>query len=299
MSHTLPKPIMGTTAGLFNGNSARVFAAQESLKGSSGLTEHALSLSNSGTAQVFLFVAWNDPYLKLLRCIGEQDSSIVDVTELANANETVRGSINNIKEKRITILIESKPICEKYFYYNSETKNFAIEDPALFYFLKHLDWEKMKRECGFRFQEGGFQYDIGLSFASEHRPLARQIAQQLEILDCSVFYDELFEDNFLGKAWTKQLNEILKEQSRFVVCLLDENYDRKIWPIFEKECFAARSAEGAVIPIFLDDTVFVGIPRHTGNIQFRYHKDEFNFIDRIIDEIVSRLTVRLDSPEEL
>src|SRR5260370_30003507 len=127
----------------------------------------------------------------------------------------------------------------------------------------------MKRECGFRFQEGGFQYDIGLSFASEHRPLARQIAQQLEILDCSVFYDELFEDNFLGKAWTKQLNEILKEQSRFVVCLLDENYDRKIWPIFEKECFAARSAEGAVIPIFLDDTVFVGIPRHTGNIQFR------------------------------
>jgi hypothetical protein len=83
--------------------------------------------------------------LKLLRCIGEQDSSIVDVTELANANESVRGSINNIKEKRLSIFIESKPICGKYFYYNSETKNFAIEDPALFYFLKHLDWESMKK----------------------------------------------------------------------------------------------------------------------------------------------------------
>jgi hypothetical protein len=71
------------------------------------------------------------------------------VTELANANEAVRGSINNIKEKRLSILIESKPICETYLYYNPETKNFAIEDPALFYYLKHLDWERLKRDCGY------------------------------------------------------------------------------------------------------------------------------------------------------
>ncbi len=42
----------------------------------------------------------NDPYYKLLRAIGQQDSSIVDLNELANANPDVRGSVNNIKEHR-------------------------------------------------------------------------------------------------------------------------------------------------------------------------------------------------------
>jgi len=39
----------------------------------------------------------NDPYLKLLQKIGQQESSIVDINELANSNEDVRRSINNIK----------------------------------------------------------------------------------------------------------------------------------------------------------------------------------------------------------
>ena len=76
------------------------------------------------------FRSTNDPYLKLLKCVSEQDSSIVDLTELANANPNVRGSINNIKENRLSILIESKPICDRYFYYNGETKHFAVEDPS-------------------------------------------------------------------------------------------------------------------------------------------------------------------------
>lgn len=74
----------------------------------------------------------NDPYFRLLRLIAAQGSSISDLNELANANPEVRGSINNIKERRIAILLESKPICERYFYYNSDTKTFAIEDPAFF-----------------------------------------------------------------------------------------------------------------------------------------------------------------------
>ena len=48
----------------------------------------------------------NDPYLKLLQKIGQQDSSIVDLNELANSNEDVRGSINNIKENRLAILLK-------------------------------------------------------------------------------------------------------------------------------------------------------------------------------------------------
>jgi hypothetical protein len=40
----------------------------------------------------------NDPYYKLLRTVGQQESSVVDLNELANAIPDVRGSINNIKD---------------------------------------------------------------------------------------------------------------------------------------------------------------------------------------------------------
>ena len=95
------------------------------------------------------FRATNDPYFKLLREVGKQDSSIVDLQELANAAEHVRGSINNLKEGRLSVLLDSKPNCARHFYYNSTSKNFAIEDPALFYYLKHLDWEALRQDCGF------------------------------------------------------------------------------------------------------------------------------------------------------
>ncbi|MBU0942301.1 MAG: AAA family ATPase, partial [Bacteroidetes bacterium] len=86
----------------------------------------------------------NDPYFKLLRLISIQQSSIVDLNELANANENMRASINGIKERRLNILLESKPICSRYFFYNSDNKNFAIEDPALFYYMKHVEWEEIR-----------------------------------------------------------------------------------------------------------------------------------------------------------
>ncbi|MFB9261842.1 hypothetical protein ACFFWD_01430 [Bradyrhizobium erythrophlei] len=43
----------------------------------------------------------NDPYFKLLREVGQQDSSIIDLNEMANSRPEVRGSINNIKEHRL------------------------------------------------------------------------------------------------------------------------------------------------------------------------------------------------------
>ncbi|MGH8602383.1 MAG: TIR domain-containing protein [Gammaproteobacteria bacterium] len=135
----------------------------------------------------------NDPYFRLLRAIGQQENSIVDLNELANTNAEARGSINNIKEHRLTVILQSKPICSRHFYYNQETKNFAIEDPALFYFLKHLDWNKLRSDCGFRDSPRDYDWDIAISFAGENRALAKIISDNLEILDSRVFYDENFE----------------------------------------------------------------------------------------------------------
>lgn len=239
------------------------------------------------------FRSTNDPYFKLLKTISSQDSSLIDLNEIANSNEEVRGSINNIKEHRLNVLLESKPICDRYFYYNSDTKNFAIEDPALFYYLKHLNWEHLRKACGFRDSSDEFEYDFAISFAGENRTLAKCIADLLATLDCTVFYDEYFEANFLGKAWGRQFAEVFSKKARFVVCLLDVNHNEKIWPTFERECFSPRIADEAVIPVYLDNTSFVGIPKDIIGIDFK-NKD-INNEEIIHNEIIHKLELRLNN----
>lgn len=236
----------------------------------------------------------NQPYFKVLRAIGQGGNSNVDLNELANADPHVRGSINNIKEHRLTTLLESKPIVDKCFHYNKETKNFSIDDPALFYFIQHLDWDRLQADCGFRNEEQSFEYDVAISFAGENRRLAKHIAKQLEALDVPVFFDEMFEANFLGHAWTKVFREIFAEKSRIVLCLLDEYHAEKIWPTFEREHFAPRVAEQNVIPVYLDDTKFVGIPSDIIGVQFRYDREaEVGWQDQADAEIVEKLIERL------
>lgn len=237
------------------------------------------------------FRSTNDPYYRLLKAIGSQHSSIVDLNEMANSNEEVKGSINNIKERRINILLESKPICEQYFYYNSATKSFAIEDPALFYYLKHLDWDELRSQCGFRDADNTYDFDFAISFAGENRQLAKMITDLLSVLDCTVFYDEYYEANYLGKAWSVQFNEIFGEKSRFVVCILDQYHKEKIWPTFERDCFSQRITDAAVIPIFLDDTNFVGIPKDIVGIDYKGYdvSDETLITDKIVLKLEEKL----------
>lgn len=215
------------------------------------------------------FRSSNDPYFKLLRCVAGQNSSVVDLSDLANQYPEVKGSINNIKEKRLAILLDTKPSLERYFYYNSSTKNFAIEDPALFYYLRHVNWETLREECGFRHVEKDYEFDFAISFAGENRNLAELLSKQLIDCDCSVFFDKLYEANYLGKTWSKKFTEIFRDDSRYVVCFLDKHYAEKIWPTFERECFMPRVEEGEVIPIYLDDTSFVGIPKDVVGIDLK------------------------------
>lgn len=233
----------------------------------------------------------NDPYFRLLRLIAAQRSSISDLNELANANPDVRGSINNIKERRITIVLESKPICDRYFYYNPETKTFAIEDPAFFYYLQHLDWEKMRKDCGFRDDPVTFDWDFAISFAGECRELAKTVADLLEILDCTVFYDQYFEANYLGTAWSHQFRDIFGTRARYIVCLLDSHHADKIWPTFERECFTPRVEDAAVIPVYLDNTPFVGIPRDIVGIDFQ--GCDWDNAELVTDKIVYKLEDKL------
>jgi hypothetical protein len=234
----------------------------------------------------------NDPYYKMLRVVAESGRPVVDLTALANNNEEVRGSINNIKDARLSNLLDSKELASRYFFYSPETTTFAVEDPAVFYFLRHLNWEDLRADCGFRGREESYEFDIAISFAGENRALAKHIAEQLLSLDVQVFYDENFESNYLGKAWSKEFTRIFGSASRYVLCLLDENHQQKIWPTFEREVFIPRIQKAEVIPVYLDDTPVVGVPKDVVGIIFRDMSSGWQ--ERADSEIVYKVIDKLD-----
>lgn len=236
----------------------------------------------------------NDPYYKLLRAVSEQGRSNADLTELANARQDIKGSINNVKDHRLRVLLEQKEVCARLFYYDADTKNFAIEDPALFYYLKNLNWENLRERCGFRDDPRDFEWDVAISFAGENRALAEFIGQQLRELDISVFYDRNYEDNYLGGIWSKQFLDIFVHKSRLVVAILDEHHKEKVWPTFERDCFTQRVPQAEVIPVFLDKTIFPGIPADLVSIHFDYGGDVAGQSDAIIDDVVLRIAGKLD-----
>jgi len=236
----------------------------------------------------------NDPYFKLLRAVSEGDTPIVDIKQLANQIPGLRQSLNNIKDRRLNVLLDEKPDLKKYFHFNSSNAIFTIEDQALFYYIKNLNWDELRNECGFRPEEEEKEFDVAISFAGENRALATMIAERLRYLDFNVFYDRFYEANFLGDACSSQFERIFGEQSHFVVCLLDTNYRDKIWPTFERESFMGRVGEKKVIPIYLDDTIFAGIPKDIVGVYFK-ECEMNNLIEKEVDEkIISPLIEKLD-----
>ncbi|WP_392664153.1 TIR domain-containing protein [Amaricoccus sp. B4] len=237
----------------------------------------------------------NDPYYKLLRAVSELEQSNVDLNELANARHDIKGSINNVKDHRLRVLLDQKETCARLFYYDADTKNFAIEDPALFYYIKNLNWEDLRQRCGFRDDPRDFEWDIAISFAGENRDIADFIGQKLRELDISVFYDRNYEDNYLGGLWSQQFLDIFVRKSRLVVAILDQHHKDKVWPTFERDCFTQRVSEAEVIPVFLDKTIFPGIPTDLVSIHFDYSGDIDAQADAIIDDIVLRIAGKLTS----
>jgi len=108
-----------------------------------------------------------------------------------------------------------------------------------------------------------------------------------------VFFDEQFETNFLGKAWSSEFRRIFAEDSRLVVCLLDKHHLEKIWPTFERDCFVPRVPEGEVIPIYLDDSKFVGIPSDIVGIMFAWNPADPDWQEAVIRDIVFKVMERL------
>ncbi len=192
----------------------------------------------------------------------QKRSSNVNIVHMGQETSELRQTIYNIKDNRISALLQNKPKAGLYFHYNASNNQFQIEDPAVLYFLRNLDWERLRVECGYPAEEpAAFDYEVAISFAGEYRWLAEFIAEQLKAQDIDVFYDKDEDANLLGKDLSAEFRSVFSERSRLVVVLLDRNYSVKDWPRFEKEVFSFKVKTASVVPIFLDETSHSGIQR--------------------------------------
>jgi hypothetical protein len=237
----------------------------------------------------------NDPYYRILRFISTKGglTSSVDLVELANANPEITGSINNIKDVRLSVLLKEKPRAGQYFYYSKESARFSVEDPAVFYFLRHLNWDRLRTDCGFRDHVVNPRFDIAISFAGENRELARYIAHRLKELDVEVYFDEDYEISYLGKKLSDEFPKVFSTDSRYVLCLLDKYHQQKIWPTFERDVFLPRVKQNEVLPIYLDDSIFVGVSKDLYGFRLDWNSDDLFWRQNVDDLIIYPLLDRI------
>lgn len=132
------------------------------------------------------------------------------------------------------------------------------------------------------------EYDVALSFAGEDRQYAKELADLLKKGKYSVFYDEYEPAKLWGRNLYDYFSSIYKDQARYCVMFLSENYIRKLWTNHERQNAQARAFEENkeyILPVRLDDTEIPGILQTVGYLDLRLIK-----IEEIYQALVYKLS---------
>jgi integrase len=119
-------------------------------------------------------------------------------------------------------------------------------------------------------QGTGLLYDIALSFASEQRALAEQLAARLRAAGVRVFYDKDSKAELWGKNLVDHLHDIYCDRARFCVVFVSKEYVRKGWTNHERKAAQERvfrEVSGEyLLPIRVDDAILPGLPETVGYV---------------------------------
>lgn len=129
------------------------------------------------------------------------------------------------------------------------------DDAAISETLEKIDSESVR--------DAEREYDVALSFAGEDREYVERVAEVLDELEVSVFYDRFEEVNLWGKDLWEHLHAVYSKESRFVVVFVSRHSAKKAWPGHERRSALSRQVKGEsgrILPVRLDDTSAPGIP---------------------------------------
>jgi hypothetical protein len=130
-------------------------------------------------------------------------------------------------------------------------------------------------------------YDVVISFAGEDRKVAEGIASSLVTRGINVFYDEYEQANLWGKDLYVHLTKIYRDESKYCLILISENYAKKQWTNHERKAAQARAFQENseyILPLRLDDAEIEGVLGTTGYIDYRHSS-----LDKIISMLAEKV----------
>ena len=110
--------------------------------------------------------------------------------------------------------------------------------------------------------KGNEMYQIGLSFAGEQRDYVKKVADALESLGISVFYDGYEKVNFWGKDLYQHLNDVYKNKCEYCIIFISKEYAKKIWAKHElasAQTRAFKENKEYILPVKFDSTEIPGL----------------------------------------
>jgi hypothetical protein len=110
--------------------------------------------------------------------------------------------------------------------------------------------------------EGGWRWDVALSFAGAQRDYVSEVAQQLQAQGVRCFYDADEEIEMWGKYLAEELPAIYGEQAAAVVVFASADYAARDWTRLERRAAltrAVRERREYVLPARFDDTPLPGL----------------------------------------
>jgi hypothetical protein len=114
------------------------------------------------------------------------------------------------------------------------------------------------------------KYDVCLSFASEQRSYAEQVAHQLRLRGVRVFYDVYEQAGLWGTDLTESLQKVYGEQSRYCVLFASAAYERSMWTKHERRSALERALRNwnadYILPVRFDETAIPGLHTTIGYI---------------------------------
>jgi len=132
-----------------------------------------------------------------------------------------------------------------------------------------------------------YEYEVGLSYASEQRSYVRPIAEELRNKGIKVFYDEFEMNNYWGRNVNDWFFEIFRHKLKFCVMFISADYKRKINTRWEFNAAIAKQKSLVdaeyILPISFDGETFDSL-NHIGCLK----SEDFNS-KQMAKQIVDKL----------
>ena len=112
-------------------------------------------------------------------------------------------------------------------------------------------------------QANGYEFDIGLSFASEQREYVERVAEELNYRGIRVYYDAYDQANLWGRDLGEYFREVFQDKCQYCIVFAPKEYATKMWPTFELANALKKATQGHkafILPVRFDQTIIPAIP---------------------------------------